>query len=53
MAMAMKRVYFDTREQLKYINLSNKGNYTRLCKGYPIGAGILVAIMGPLDYLSV
>ena len=29
------------------MNLSNKGKYKRLCQREPIGAGMLVAIMGP------
>ena len=33
--------------EIAFINLSNKGKYTRLCHGGPIRAGILVAIMGP------
>ena len=35
------------------MNLSNKGKYTRLCQGDPIGAGILVAIMGPPEMKEI
>ena len=52
MTMTMKIVYFDTWKQWinVHVNLPNKGKYKRLWPREPIGAVILVAIMGHLKW---
>ena len=47
MTVTMKIVYFDTKYQLKIYKLITIKRTKNLCQGDPIGAGVLVVIMGP------
>ena len=47
MTMTMKIVYFDTKLQLKIYKLTTIKGAEKMCQGDPIGAGVLVAVMGP------
>ena len=50
--MTIKIVYFDTKWQLKIYKSITK-EQENMCQGDPIGADVLVAVMGPPEIKEI